>query len=133
MTNSYKRALACGVTGSVAYLDAKFKEYNTRVLDGAGNLVPVSFAGNRLTNSPKWNAAFGFNWKGEVGPGELQLGGHGDQPPSTHRPFRLSGPSGCAAALHPSPLLISARRLSAGMTVRAPIFRVSTRPLPISS
>lgn len=63
------------LTGSVAYLDAKFKEYDTRVLDGAGNLVPVSFAGNRLTNSPKWNAAFGFNWKGEVGPGELQLGG----------------------------------------------------------
>jgi iron complex outermembrane receptor protein len=63
------------LTGSVAYLDAKFKEYNTRVLDGSGSLVPVSFAGNRLTNSPKWNAAFGFNWKGEVGPGELQLGG----------------------------------------------------------
>ncbi len=63
------------LTGSVAYLDATFKEYDTRVLDGSGNLVPVSFAGNRLTNSPKWNAAFGFGWEGEVGPGTLKLGG----------------------------------------------------------
>lgn len=63
------------LTGSVAYLDAKFREYDTRVLDGEGNLVPVSFAGNRLTNSPEWNAAFGLNWKGQVGPGELELGG----------------------------------------------------------
>lgn len=55
------------LTGSVAYLDAKFKEYDTRVLDGAGNLVPVSFAGNRLTNSPKWNAASGSTGRAKWG------------------------------------------------------------------
>lgn len=63
------------LTGAVAYLDAKFLEYDTRVLDGAGNLVPVSFAGNQLINSPEWNASAGFDWKGRVGPGELQFGG----------------------------------------------------------
>ncbi len=60
------------LSGSLAYLDAKYKEYDTLVLDPAtGGLVPVSYAGNRLMNSPEWNAAFGLNWKGRVGPGEL--------------------------------------------------------------
>lgn len=62
------------LTGSLAYLDAKYEEYDTQVLDAMGNLVPVSFAGNRLLNSPKWSASAGFNWEGEVGPGILELG-----------------------------------------------------------
>lgn len=60
------------LTGSLAYLDAKYKEYDTQVLDPAtGGLVPASYAGNSLMNSPKWNAAFGVNWKQPVGSGTL--------------------------------------------------------------
>ncbi|ARU15409.1 hypothetical protein A9D14_03495 [Croceicoccus marinus] len=60
------------LSGSLAYLDAKYEEYDTLVLDAAtGGLVPVSYAGNRLMNSPEWNVALGFNWEGRVGPGEL--------------------------------------------------------------
>lgn len=62
------------LTGALAYLDAEYKEYDTQVLDATGALVPVSFAGNRLMNSPKWNGAAGFNWEGQVGPGTLNLG-----------------------------------------------------------
>ncbi|UAB79321.1 TonB-dependent receptor [Erythrobacter sp. SCSIO 43205] len=62
------------LTGSLAYLDAEYLEYDTQVLDATGALVPVSFAGNRLLNSPEWSAAAGFNWEGEVGPGILDLG-----------------------------------------------------------
>ena len=60
------------LSGALAYLDAKYEEYDTLVLDAAtGGLVPISYAGNRLMNSPEWNAALGFNWEGRVGPGEL--------------------------------------------------------------
>lgn len=64
------------LTGSLAYLDAKYKEYNTQVLDpSTGGLVPISYAGNRLMNSPKWNAAFGFNWQMALGNGTLTTTG----------------------------------------------------------
>lgn len=60
------------LTGAIAYLDAKYDEYDTQVLDPAtGGLVPASYAGNRLMNSPKWNAAFGVNWEKQIGPGML--------------------------------------------------------------
>lgn len=60
------------LTGAFAYLDARYKEYDTQILDPAtGGLVPVSYAGNRLMNSPKWNAALGFNWDQPVGGGTL--------------------------------------------------------------
>ena len=62
------------LTGSLAYLDAEFIEYDTRALDSSGNLVPVSFAGNRLMNAPRWSASTGVNWEGRVGPGELNIG-----------------------------------------------------------
>ena len=59
-------------SGALAYLDAKYEEYDTLALDPVtGGLVPISYAGNRLMNSPEWNAALGVNWEGRVGPGEL--------------------------------------------------------------
>lgn len=64
------------LTGSLAYLDARYEEYDTRVLDpGSGNLVPVSYAGNRLMNSPEWSASLGFNWTQPVGSGTLTATG----------------------------------------------------------
>ena len=60
------------LTGALAYLDANYEEYDTQILDPiTGALVPISYAGNRLMNSPEWNAAGGINWVGQVGPGEL--------------------------------------------------------------
>ncbi|WP_164844045.1 TonB-dependent receptor [Croceicoccus ponticola] len=60
------------LNGAIAYLDAKYKEYDTFVLDpGSGGLVPISYAGNSLMNSPEWNGSMGVNWKGSVGPGTL--------------------------------------------------------------
>ncbi|WP_221792756.1 TonB-dependent receptor [Aquisediminimonas sediminicola] len=50
------------LSGSIAYLDAKYKKYNTTVLDGDGNDVTASFAGNTLMNAPKWNAAASINY-----------------------------------------------------------------------
>lgn len=65
------------LTGSLAYLDAKYLEYNTLVLDpgGSGNLVPVSYAGNSLMNAPEWSASLGFNWTQPVGSGTLTTTG----------------------------------------------------------
>ncbi|WP_380872137.1 TonB-dependent receptor [Sphingomonas sp. DBB INV C78] len=60
------------LSASLAYLDAYYTDYDTRVLDPAtGALVPVSYAGNRLMNAPKWNSILGFNWEVPVGPGNL--------------------------------------------------------------
>jgi len=42
---------------SGAYLDASYDRYDSQALDGAGNLVPISFAGNDLMNAPKWSSA----------------------------------------------------------------------------
>lgn len=59
------------LSGSLAYLYAKYKEYDTQGLDSTGTLVPISFAGNRLINAPKWSASFGFNWELPVANGTL--------------------------------------------------------------
>ncbi|WP_198045834.1 TonB-dependent receptor [Novosphingobium aquimarinum] len=64
------------LTGALAYLDAKYKEYDTQVLDPVtGGLVPISYAGNRLMNAPKWNAALGVNWKQPLANGTLSTTG----------------------------------------------------------
>lgn len=64
------------LTGSLAYLGAMYKEYDTQVLEpSTGGLVPISYAGNRLMNSPKWNAAFGFNWQMALRNGTLTTTG----------------------------------------------------------
>ncbi|MDT0575991.1 TonB-dependent receptor [Croceicoccus sp. F390] len=60
------------LTGAVAYLDARYKEYDTQALDPAtGGLVPVSYAGNRLMNAPRWTAAAGVNYRASMMGGEL--------------------------------------------------------------
>lgn len=66
-----------GITlnGAVAYLDAYYTKYDTFVLDASGNTVAVSYAGNRLMNSPKWNASAGFTVKQPVGNGNVTATG----------------------------------------------------------
>jgi len=61
------------LNGAVAYLDAKYDRYDTQALDPNGNLVDVSFAGNRLMNAPKWNASASINYEVPVGPGKAKL------------------------------------------------------------
>jgi iron complex outermembrane recepter protein len=61
------------LNGAVAYLDAKYDRYDTQALDPNGNLVDVSFAGNRLMNAPKWNASASINYELPVGPGKAKL------------------------------------------------------------
>lgn len=64
------------LTSALAYLSAKYKEYDTQILDPTtGGLVPASYAGNSLMNSPKWNAAFGINWQQPLGNGTLTTTG----------------------------------------------------------
>ncbi|MDR2857025.1 MAG: TonB-dependent receptor [Novosphingobium sp.] len=63
------------LTGSLAYLDAKYKEYDTQTLGAGGVMVPVSFAGNVLMNSPRWSASFGINWETALGGGTLTTTG----------------------------------------------------------
>src|SRR5690606_1847044 len=53
---------ALTLSGSLAYRYAKYKEYDTQGLDSTGALVPISFAGNRFINAPKWSASFVFIW-----------------------------------------------------------------------
>lgn len=38
-------------------------------------MVPVSFAGNVLMNSPRWSASFGINWETALGGGTLTTTG----------------------------------------------------------
>ncbi len=57
------------LSGALAYLDAKYRKYDTTALDALGNNVLVSFAGNRLMNSPKWNASASINYEVAVGEG----------------------------------------------------------------
>lgn len=66
-----------GVTlnGAIAYLDAYYTKYDTFVLDAAGNTVPVSYAGNRLMNAPKWNASAGITVTRPLGGGEVTATG----------------------------------------------------------
>ncbi|WP_221795211.1 TonB-dependent receptor [Aquisediminimonas sediminicola] len=49
------------LTGSIAYLDAKYTKYDTRIL-GPSGLVAVSYAGNRLMNAPEWSGAASLNY-----------------------------------------------------------------------
>lgn len=66
-----------GITlnSSVAYLDAYYTKYDTFILNSAGKTVPVSLAGNRLMNAPKWNATAGFTVKQPVGSGNVTATG----------------------------------------------------------
>ncbi|BEV01600.1 TonB-dependent receptor [Novosphingobium olei] len=57
------------LTGSLAYLDAKYKKYDTKVLGAGGALVAVSYAGNRLMNAPEWSASAGVNYATQLGNG----------------------------------------------------------------
>jgi len=67
-----------GITlnGSVAYLDAYYTKYDTFVLDAAGQTVAVSYAGNRLMNSPKWNTNVGFTIQQPLGGGTVTATGN---------------------------------------------------------
>ncbi len=61
------------LSGSLAYLDAKYSKYDTRALNAAGVLVPVSYAGNRLMNAPEWSGAVSLNYVVPVGGGNAAL------------------------------------------------------------
>lgn len=62
------------LSGALAYLDAEYKEYDTLALDPTGTtLIPVSFAGNDLMNSPEWNASASISYEVPVGPGKATL------------------------------------------------------------
>jgi len=58
------------LSASGAYLDAKYSRYDTLTQDPTGTgLIPVSYAGNRLMNAPKWTASASLAYEFEVGPG----------------------------------------------------------------
>ena len=61
------------LSGALAYLDAKYKSYDTTILDSLGNDVTVSFAGNTLMNSPKWNASASINYDVAVAGGKASI------------------------------------------------------------
>lgn len=76
------------LNASVAYLDAKYREFNffnanaqlnpdgSPVLDGNGSVVPIGFqdlGGYPMQNAPKWNATAGFTYEKDVGPGKVLL------------------------------------------------------------
>ena len=54
------------LNGSVAYLYAEYKDYDSN----AGG-IPISYAGNRLSNSPKWTASASVNWEQPLAGGLL--------------------------------------------------------------
>lgn len=58
---------------AVAYLDATYDRYDSQALDAAGNLVPISFAGNDLMNAPKWTTAESVRYSLPVGPGNIDF------------------------------------------------------------
>lgn len=58
------------LSGAAAYLDARYDRYDTLTLNPTGTgLIPVSYAGNRLMNAPKWTASASLNYEFAVGPG----------------------------------------------------------------
>lgn len=62
------------LSAGVAYLDAKYSEYDTQILDPALNrLVPISYAGNRLMNSPEWSATASLDYTVSFGAGEANI------------------------------------------------------------
>lgn len=58
---------------SGAYLDASYDRYDSQALDGAGNLVPISFAGNDLMNAPKWTSAESVRYAVPVAAGSIDF------------------------------------------------------------
>lgn len=77
------------LSAAMAYLDAKYTKFNTRVLNASGVLVPVSFAGRPLMNAPKWNASVGFSWEVPTGPGYLMATGQYNYTSSKFTNFTL--------------------------------------------
>jgi iron complex outermembrane receptor protein len=57
----------------LAYLDAKYDDYETLVSDGLGGLVPVNFKGNNLMNSPRWSGNANATYEIPVGPGTAKF------------------------------------------------------------
>jgi iron complex outermembrane recepter protein len=59
------------LTGSVAYLSAKYKDFLFALPDNDANpLTPppvIDLAGQRLQNAPKWTGAIGFNYEFPIG------------------------------------------------------------------
>lgn len=53
----------------LAYLDAKYDEYETMVSDGLGGLEPADFSGNPLVNAPRWTGNANATYTLPVGPG----------------------------------------------------------------
>lgn len=60
------------LSGSLAYLDARYTKYDTRIL-GPSGLVAVSYAGNRLMNAPEWSGAASLNYVTAVAGGKAAL------------------------------------------------------------
>ena len=65
------------LTGSLAYLDAKYKRFlyvNPFTVDAANPTgVPQDLKGNPLQNSPKWAATAGFTYDIPIGENKVQL------------------------------------------------------------
>lgn len=57
---------------NLAYLDAHYTQYNTEHLVGV-NLVPISYAGNRLMNAPMWNYSVGVNYDVAMAKGDTDF------------------------------------------------------------
>ncbi|MFU8765036.1 MAG: TonB-dependent receptor [Haliea sp.] len=59
---------------AVAYLDAEYDEYDTQAPNPVtGALEPVSFAGNPLTNAPRWSGNISTNYSLPVASGVADL------------------------------------------------------------
>lgn len=65
------------LTGSLAYLDAKYAKFiyvSPFTVDAANPTgVAVDLKGNPLQNSPKWSATAGFTYDVPIGPNKLEL------------------------------------------------------------
>jgi iron complex outermembrane receptor protein len=59
------------LTGSLAYLDARYKKFLLTNIDPATGVTVVDMAGHRLQNSPKWSGAAGANYTFNVGTGHI--------------------------------------------------------------
>jgi len=62
------------LNASVAFLDAKYTEYNTLHLNGTtGLLETISYAGNDLMNSPRWSGSASISYAIPMGPGKTTV------------------------------------------------------------
>jgi iron complex outermembrane receptor protein len=59
------------LTGSFAYLDAKYQKFLLTNIDPATGTTIVDMAGKRLQNAPKWSGAAGANYTFNVGSGHM--------------------------------------------------------------